>query len=381
MSGAALDGVRVLDLTRLLPGPYASLLLADLGAEVIKVEQPGRGDYLRGIAPYRFAAVNRNKKSITLDLKAPEGRELFYRLVKTADVVMEGNRPGVMERLGADYETLKGYKTDIIYCSISGYGQNGPYMNWTGHDINYMAVAGALAMTGEVTPPPALPIADFSSGMFAVIGILAALQVRQRTGQGQMVDVSMTDGVVSWMTPYLVEYEKTRTVPLPHWSHYGLFRCRDGRYVSIGIVEDWFWENFCRVAGRPEWSDDPRFKNLESRTQHAAEVESFMNEVFLSRDAATWVQILNDNDVPCAPVNSLEEVISDPQLRYRGMVDYAEYPEEGRMLQVGHPVRLSQTPASYYAPPPRQGEHNESVFAAIGVTTTEYRALQSKGVV
>lgn len=375
----ALEGIRVLDLTRLLPGPYGSLLLADLGAEVVKVEQPGLGDYLRQINYPRFSSINRNKKSITLNLKRDEGKEVFYSLVKTADVVMEGNRPGVTSRLGVDYQQVSLYNPAIIYCSISGFGQDGPYSGWTGHDINYMGVAGALTLTGRVQDPPPLPIADYSSGMFAVFSILAALIAREKTGRGQYIDVSMTDGVVSWMGPLFADYQATGKVPDQSYSrraHYGVFECSDQKYVTLGVVEDWFWNNLCRVIGRQDMADDPRYGGLAGRNLHWPDIYPVLERAFRTKSRDEWVKILNDNDVPCGPVNNIEDAARDPHILHRGIL----LGKEG-FWGTGFPVRFLATPASVREKAPELGEHTNPLLAEAGYSIQQIDDLRQQGVI
>ncbi len=375
----ALEGIRILDLTRLLPGPYGSLLLADLGAEVVKVEQPGFGDYLRRINHPRFSSLNRNKKSITLNLKTDEGREVFYRLVKTADAVMEGNRPGVADRLGVGYQQVSLHNPAIIYCSISGFGQDGPYRDRPGHDINYMGVAGALTLAGSVQEPPPLPIADYSSGMFAAFSILAALIAREKTGRGQYIDVSMTDGVISWMGPLFADYQADGKVPASTRSgraHYGVFQCSDKKYITLGVVEDWFWKNLCRVIGRQDMADDPRYGDLFSRNLHWRDIYPVLEGAFKTKSRDEWLKILNDDDVPCGPVNTIEDAARDPHVLHRCIL----LGKEG-FWGAGFPVRLSDTPASTRLKSPGLGEHTGPILAELGYSIPQINELRKQGIV
>lgn len=263
-----IKGLKMLDLSRLLPGPYCSLLLADLGMEVLKVEEPGQGDYIRKIGPIRrkesayFLAVNRNKKSMTLDLKMEESKEIFYRLTQSYDIVLESFRPGVMDRLGIGYEELKKRNPHVILCSLSGYGQSGPYRERSGHDINYIGLGGILEITGQRNGPPIIPgvqIADIGGGMMAAIAILAAVIHREKTGEGQFLDISMLDGIISWLSVLAGKYFVDENLPqrgnmriTGRYACYQVYQTKDGRYMSLGALEEKFWKNFCEALGRED---------------------------------------------------------------------------------------------------------------------------------
>jgi crotonobetainyl-CoA:carnitine CoA-transferase CaiB-like acyl-CoA transferase len=389
----ALKGIKVLDLTRLLPGAFCSLMLADQGADVIKIEQPGSGDYNRAFPPIHkkesgsFLLLNRNKKSLTLNLKAEAGKEIFHKLIETADVVLEGFRPGVMVRLGLDYEKLAAHNPRIIYCAISGYGQDGPYVQVSGHDVNYLAQAGALQLFAERGRRPIVPglsIADVGGGsLTAVFGILTALLARERTGRGQFVDVSMLDGTISWLTYHGADYLFAGTEPkggetrfLGGAACYNVYTCADGRHLSLGIIEEHFWQRFCDLIDRPDFKEKQWPSGAEAEAQHAEIAAHFARE-----DCDTWVKRLVEADIPAAPVNSMEEAFQDPQARHREMLQYVNHPVEGRIPQLGFPVKFSDTPGRIKSPPPLLSEHTDEILAACGYSEAAIRRFHDDGVV
>jgi len=385
----ALEGIRILDLSRLLPGPYCSLILADMGAEVIKVEEPGFGDYIRWIPPmvhgksYRYLILNRNKKSITLDLKSNEGREIFVKLVSKSDVVLESFRPGVAKRLRISYDELKTVNPQIIYCAISGYGQDGPYRDLSGHDINYIGYGGALGIIGRKGELPIIPgvqIADIGGGgMLAAISILTAIIARTKTGRGQFVDVSMLDGVVSWLTIHAAEYfgggkspERGEMMLSGALAAYNVYETKDGKCLTLGILEEWFWKNLCKALQRDDLSKI-NFVDLNQQPR----ILSTLMETFKTKTLAEWISILNAADVPCGPVNSIEEVFKDPQVLHRKMIVETEHPVAGKIKQIGIPIKLSETPGGVRSPPPELGQHTEEVLTQVaGLTKEEVKRLQ-----
>jgi alpha-methylacyl-CoA racemase len=394
-----LDHIRVLDLSRLAPGPHCTMLLADMGADVIRVEEPGGGR--RAVAERSredaaaaraaeerrdaFNALGRNKRSIVLNLKEPLAREAFYALARTADVVVEGFRPGVVKRLGVDHQTLAAINPRIISCSISGYGQDGPYRMLVGHDINYIALAGALGITGRADGPPAIPanlLGDYAGGgMHAALGILVALIARDRTGRGQHVDISMTDGVLTLLAAAFSESLATG-VPIRRGTsrltggnpHYDVYVCADGRYLALGANEPWFFENLCRALGGEEFAGDHAATG-ERREQ----VRAFFARTFRTRTRDEWFAYLFDKDVCVAPVYDLEEVPHDPQVQARGMFVEVPHPVYGKVPQVGLSLKLAETPGAIRRPPPRRGEHTDEVLRAIGWDDARIRALREAG--
>lgn len=387
----ALAGIRVIELSRLLPGNLAAQMLGDLGADVVKVEQPGIGDYMRGFPPMgkrdsgTFLIANRNKRSITADLKTEGGKEIVRRLARTADVIVEGFRPGVAGRLSVGYEDLKALNPKLIYCSISGFGQDGPYRDVPGHDMNYLGIVGMLQLisrpeTGPLVPGPL--IADIGGGtMMAVFGILAALIARGIHGEGQFVDVSMTDGAMHFMHSHAAEYltggaepEGGRQRVAGGSACYQIYRCADGGYVTLGIIEPHFWQRFKQLVGRADLPDDPFPLPAE-----AARLRSVLDQVFMTRTRDEWVALLWQHDIPAGPVNSMREAFDDPHLRSRDMLLHVDHPVEGRIPQLGFPVKFSITPGSITRPPPGLGEHTDEVLAELGFDDRDIAAMRAAG--
>lgn len=395
-----LGGTKILDLTRLAPGPYCTMILADLGADVLKIEEPGaptgrRAEQQRQapsgitdqIRALPFNPLNRNKRSLAFDLKTEAGRQIFYKLAGTADVVVEEFRPGVARRLGIDYETLKPLNSRLIYCAITGYGQTGPYRDLVGHDINYISIAGALSLIGQKGAPPAIPqnvLADFAGGgMHGAIGILTALVAREKTGKGQLVDISMTDGVVSLMTMLYWMYAATGELPergnttlsgaIPQ---YNVYQTLDGKYISLGSVEPWFYANLCRALGREDLI--PHADDLGQKRQ---EIFDYFRRVFLTRTRDEWFQLLSRTDICVSPVLTLDELSSNPQLQARQMFVDFEHPSEGKVRQTGISVRLSETPGSIRSLAPRTGEHTNEVLLELGYSADEIGALRQSRVI
>lgn len=395
----ALEGIKIIDLTRLAPGPYCTMILADLGADVIKVEEPGpptgRRAEQAGQAPEMprtlerdspYNALNRNKRSIGLNLKHPDARKVFYNLAKAADVVVEEFRPGVTKRLGIDYDTLSKVNPRIIYCAITGYGQDGPYQNLVGHDINYISTAGALGAIGGKKGKPVVPLnllADFAGGgMQGTIGVLVALMARERTGKGQCVDIAMTDGVVSLLTSALSNYFRTGEVPKRGATYlgggvpqYNVYKCKDGNYLSLGSLEPWFFANLCRAMGREDfipyaWDESKRQKIFGELTK-----------AFKTKTRDEWVEILRGTDTCVAPVYSFDEVTRDPHLIYRKMIIEVDHPREGKIRQTGISVRLSDTPGKVRRLAPQTCEHTDQVLKELGYPLKEIRRLRKEGAI
>jgi crotonobetainyl-CoA:carnitine CoA-transferase CaiB-like acyl-CoA transferase len=380
-----LAGVAVLDLTRLLPGGYCTLLLADLGADVIKVEEPSKGDYIRWTPPMvdgesaSHRALNRGKRSTTLNLKSPEGVDILKKLAGTADVLIESFRPGVMDRLGVGYEALRSENPGLIYCAITGYGQDGPYRDVVGHDINYIGYGGILSMTGPNEGPPVVPgvqIGDMGAGgMMAAVGVLAALHERRSTGRGRFVDVSMLDGVVSWLSVHAAAYLATGDVPRPGSGRlsgglacYRVYRAGDGRYLTVGALEPQFWSALCHEIGCADLIDGQYGPDQEGMAQR-------LQDIFVTRTRDEWVQAFAGIEACVGPVNDMAEALVDPQVLARGMVAEVNGVKvgPGSPLELGEPGELRSAPGF--------GEHTSEVLASIGVTFDELDGLKSRGVV
>jgi alpha-methylacyl-CoA racemase len=372
----ALDGLKVLDLTRLLPGGFCTLLLADLGADVLKVEDPQGGDYIRWMPPYYggeaerangtasayFLALNRNKRSMKLNLKDEGDREKLLRLAEHHDVLVESFRPGVMDRLGVGYETLRELNPGLVYCAISGYGQDGPLTARSGHDTNYLALAGLLGLTGRRGGPPiqsAGQIADLGGGgLMAAIGILAALHERERSGEGQLVDISMTDGSISWLSMVIARYFCDGITPqrgelelAGGIACYFPYETSDGKWVALGALEPKFWENWCDGAGRPDLKDK-QFEHPESDAGHEVAL------VFKERTRDEWTTFAAEHDCCLEPVLDLDETLQSELVKARRMVVELDQPGIGPVRQTGFPIKLSRTPARMRTHAPALGEQD-----------------------
>jgi crotonobetainyl-CoA:carnitine CoA-transferase CaiB-like acyl-CoA transferase len=393
-----LDGVRVLDLSRMLAGPYGSMLLADLGAEVLKIEEPRGGDPMRAMGPpflpdggsAYFLAVNRNKKSLALDLGRPEGREVFFDLVRHADVVWENFRPGVMARLGCDYPALAAVNPRIVACSISAYGQEGPYRDWPAFDLALQAMGGAMSLTGEPGRPPVrmgLPMGDLAGGLFGALAVTAALVRRQQTGRGAFIDLSLLDCQVSLLT-YLAQYYWTDgRVPGPQGSGhasvvpYQALATRDG-YLVVAVFAEKFWRGFCLAVERPEWEGDPRFATNRARVEHREALMAELQAIFGKRSTQEWLERLQAAGVPAAPIQSVDRVLDDPQVRLRQMVVEMDHPHLGRVPTLGTPVKVDGTMGLSVAPPPALGQHTEPVLREwLGYSPERIEALRRAGVI
>ncbi len=386
-----LEGVKILDLTRLLPGGYATLLLADMGAEVLKIEDPWQGDYIRDFAPKiggtdsaHFCALNRNKKSFKLNLKEREGKEVFYNLVKEYDILVEGFRPGVMEKLELGYEKLAGYNPALIYCSLSGYGQDGPYRLRPGHDINYISIAGAMGINGRRDDDPVVPafqVADIGGGgLLGAVGILAAYINKQRTGKGQYIDVAMLDGVVSWLTMYITAFLAYGHKPERGGEQlnggqicYNVYRTKDGRHVSVGNIEKKFWEEFCRVSGMTGL--------LDLQTSGGKEEFDAMKQFFQSRTRDEIVEMFNGVDTCIEPVLDFSEVMEHPQVVHRGLITGLEFPDGVTVKTVGHPLKFTGAAEEKDGLPPALGEHTEEVLVRLGYGRERINELKARKII
>lgn len=400
MGAGALHGLRVLDLTRVLAGPYGTMVLADFGAEVIKVEQPGRGDDTRRWGPpfdgrgesAYFLAVNRNKRSMTLNLKSEAGREVLRDLVRRADVLIENFKVGTMAGLGLGYEDLRVLNEGLIYCAITGYGQDGPYAQRPGYDTVIQAQGGLMSITGPANGEPfkvGVAIVDVTAGLYAAVSILAALQHRQRTGEGQFIDIALFDTQLSWLVNVASSYLLTGDAPGRYGNGhativpYQVFESADG-YLMVAVGNDGQFGALCRALAREEWAGDARFASNAARVANREPLVSLLQERFATRRTEAWIALLLEAGVPCGPVNDVPAALDDPQSVARGMVqevgvgDGAE--AEGVVRMVGPAPKLSRTPAQVRSAPPRLGEHTEEVLREVlGYDAGLIVALQEAG--
>ena len=390
---SALAQVKVLDLSRLLPGPFCSMLLADFGAEVIKVEDPNGGDYIRGWLPRVgknsgfHVVLNRNKQSLTLNLKKPEGKAVFKKLVRDADVVLDGFRPGVMQRLGLGYETLQEINPRLIYCALTGYGSDGPRAQKAGHDINYLARCGILSYSGLDGRPciPGVQIADLGGGaLLAAFSIVTALFARERIGKGQFIDVGMADGALTWHVLRWGKYLADGELPSPGddvlnhgFACYNLYATRDGRYMSLGALEPQFWKGFCESVGHPEWNRPNYFEP----GPHQKTLQDQLTALFREKDQAQWIAHFADQDCCCEPVLNLEEAMADEQLLQRRMIVEMMHETWGVYRQLGIAPKFSLTPGRICSHAPELGEHTEDILLGKGYSEAVIAELRTLGVI
>ncbi len=393
----ALEGLRVLDLTRALAGPFCTLMLGDHGAEVIKIEMPGSGDDTRHWGPpfigeesAYFLSVNRNKRSLTLNFKEPKAIEIFLDLVKGADVVVENFTPGVMSRFGLDYETVKGVNPKIIYCSISGFGQTGPYRDRPAYDQIMQGISGIMSITGEPEGEPqkvGIAVTDIGAGMWSAFAIMAAVHHRGRHGEGQNIDISMMDAQVAWLTYQAAYYFANDEAPgrlgaaHPTLVPYQAFMCQDGKYINVAVGSERLWDRFCRGAGQPGLRDHPDYAVNGDRVRNRHKLTPLLQEHFLTRPVSHWVQALQEVSVPCGPINDLADVFSDPQLLYREMYLEMAHPTLGSIKQTGIPVKFSLTPGGLDRPPPLLGEHNNEILRELGYNEAGVKSLADQSVI
>jgi crotonobetainyl-CoA:carnitine CoA-transferase CaiB-like acyl-CoA transferase len=390
---APLDGITVLDLTRVLSGPYCTMLLADMGARVIKIEQPGKGDdtrawgppFLEGESAY-FLSINRNKESVTVDFKHPDGRRLLEQLIGKSDVVVENFRPGTLAKLGLDYNTLAPRHPRLIYCSISGFGQTGPRVKEAGYDAVMQGEGGLMSITGDPAGPGfrlGVAIADVTSGMFAAYGVAMALFARERTGRGQEVDLAMLDTVAALLTYQAGNYFASGKVPArlgnrhPSIVPYETFSASDGDFV-LAVGNDDQWRRFCAVAGLPE---DPRFATNRQRVTNYDAVRPFIADRLRTQPRQHWIDRLNAAGVPCGSVRNLQELFADPQIQARQMVAEIDHTTIGALRVLGVPVKLSDTPGAVRTPPPRLGEHTDAVLHDFGFSDDAIADLRRQKVI
>jgi len=393
----ALQGVTVVDLTQAMAGPFCSMTLGDMGAEVIKVERPGFGDQSRTWGPpfeggesSYFLCINRNKRSVTLNLKTEGGRAAMHKLIARADVFIT-NLPRSSQRStnGVDWGTLHALNPRLIYCLISGYGATGPYAEQPGYDLIAQGLSGLMSITGEPGTPPMrfpLPIADIVTGLYSAIAIEAALIARERTGRGQYLDLSLQACQVAWLTNVSAAYFATRVLPEkvgnahPNIAPYGVFQARDG-YLIICSGTQKLWRLLCAALGVESLESDPRFATNADRTQHKAELTRLFNEILGQRDAAHWVDLLKEAGIPCGPILDVARALAHPQVVHRGMIVEQEHPAAGEIRSVGSPILSSDTSVHYRLPPPLLGQHTEEVLASLGYDEEEIARLREEGAI
>jgi crotonobetainyl-CoA:carnitine CoA-transferase CaiB-like acyl-CoA transferase len=388
-----LEGIRIIDFTRLYPGPFGAQLLGDLGAEVIKLENKDSPDYIRFFPPSfnkegaGYMAVNRNKKSFAIDTRSDEGKELFFRLVEKSDVVMEQFRPGVIDSMGLGYKKANSRNPKIIYCSITGFGQTGPYSQVPGHDMNYMGLAGITDVIGVKNGDPVVPgiqVADVAGGgLMAVIGILSALMARQKTGKGQEVDVSMFDGILPFMGMLYSNYLAGGGLPKRGDSFlnggllcYDIYKTKDDKYITLGALEQKFWVRVCELIGKEEWKDKQYAQEDE---KEAIVVE--LKEIILGKTRDEWIEIFRGEESMTEAVLTLDEVEKDPHALARDMIIEMDHPTEGKVKGIGIPIKFSDTEAKEIKPPPILGQHNEEILRLTGHSDEEINDLKEKGIV
>jgi formyl-CoA transferase len=373
-----LRGVRVLDLSRVLAGPYCTMMLGDLGADIIKIEAPGSGDDTRHWGPpfapggesAYFLCVNRNKRSITLNLKSTQGLKILRELLMKSDILVENFRVGTMQRWGLDYETLQEIHPGLIYCTITGYGYTGPRQHLAGYDFIIQAQGGLMSITGPEMGEPykvGVAIADITAGLFACNAILAALFENQRSGKGQRIDISLLDSQIAWLanvgSNYLISSEKPARYGNAHPNivPYQTFKAKDG-YFAVGIGNDSQWRQFCEKAGKSEWAEDSRFNTNSNRVKNRKELIPLLARLFGQLEIAHWLTLLEESGIPCGPINSVDQALEDPQVQAREMVINVPHPSAGTFRMVASPLKIPTAPADVRLPPPMLGEHTEQIL-------------------
>ncbi len=390
-----LSGARIIDLSHMLAGPYGSLMMGDLGAEIIKIEPLPDGDPMRAMGPHFLAgesayylSINRNKQSVALDLRCARGRAVFYDLVKVSDVVYDNFRPGVLQKLQCDYATLKKINPRIIGCSISGFGQAGPYRDRPAFDLALQALAGAMSITGNVGAPArmGIPMGDLAGGMYAAFAVAAALYQRDKTGAGCCIDIGLMDCLVSLLTYVAQYYFHDGIVPGPmgtaHLSvvPYQAFQTKDGHLVVAAFAEK-FWQGLCRALDLPHLTDDPRFTDNDARREHKKDLVPILTAAFLTRTTDEWLPRLEKEGVPSGPINTIDRVFCDPQVKARRMKIEVEHPTIGALPLLGNPVKVAAVPEEF-APPPLLGQHTEQVLSQLlGYSAEKIAELRAEKVI
>jgi crotonobetainyl-CoA:carnitine CoA-transferase CaiB-like acyl-CoA transferase len=392
---AALENIKVVDLTRTLAGPFCTMMLGDMGADVIKIEEPEHGDETRSWTPFwngestQFVSFNRNKRSLTVNLKEKEGIDIILALAQKADVMIESFRTGALERMGLGYEAVKKVKPDIIYCSISGYGRTGPMAEKPGYDLLIQAYSGLMSLTGEPDGMPlrvGFSLVDLFTGMMAYGSVVTALYHREKTGQGQRIEAALLDGQVATMSYHATAYFATGVVPHrmgsghPSLVPYQSFPASDGFFI-LGVANEGLWRRFCQAIERPDLMEDPQFKTNDDRVAHRAECVDALSEIFRTRTVAEWVEVISAAGVPCGPINRVSDVVNDPQVLARNMIVNMPHPNVPNLRVPNSPLKLAETPPGIRLPPPLLGQHNEEVLAELGYSREQMTELWGKGVI
>lgn len=397
MTAGALSGIRVIDLSRILAGPYCTMMLADMGAEVIKIEQPGVGDGSRQWGPpwvgdqsAYFLSINRNKKSLTLNLKHPEGQAILKELIASADILVENFKPGTTERMGLDYETLSPDYPNLIYCSITGYGQTGPYKDRPGFDFMIQAQGGIMSVSGPVEGPPhkvGVAIVDITAGLFANSAILTALHHRTKTGRGQFIDIALLDSQIAWLANVAHNYFATGSTPArygnahPNIVPYEVFPTSDG-YLALAIGTDRQFQRFCEVVNRSDLWENEDYRTNAGRVRHREDLVPALQELFRERTTKAWIDLLVKHNIPVGPINDIPTLFTDPQVIAREMVQKIEHPTQGSLKQLGPAAKMSETPAVLYGAPPLLGEHTESLLREeLNLGSAEIERLRAEQVI
>lgn len=394
-----LAGIRVVEMTEAMAGPYCAMYLGDLGADVIKIERVGTGDQSRRWAPpyvgdqsAYFLSTNRNKRSLTLNIQTEEGLRILHQLLDTADVFITNlPRMSSLKKRALDPESCLARNPRLIHVTISGFGHTGPYAGRPGYDILAQAMSGSMALTGPADSDEPYrfptPLADMSAGLYAFAGILAALYHRERTGQGQAIDVSLLESQMGWMTNMAAVYFATGKNPArrgndhPSITPYRPFKAGDDRYIIVGVGSEAIWQRFCKAVGLEHLLEDPRFATNPDRLKHRQELYAILEPHFRTRPAREWLHVLEEANIPCALIYNLDEALNDPHILARGMIVEQEHPSAGRVKSLAFPAHLSATPARYRLAPPRLGEHTEEILAELGYSTGEIARLKEEGVV
>ena len=389
-----LAGVRILDLTRVLAGPYCTMVLADLGADVIKIEPSGAGDDSRAFGPFihgessYFLSLNRNKKSLTLNLKTTEGKSILKQLATQVDILIENYRPGTMKKLGLDYTALSVENPRLIYAAISGFGQDGPSKDKPAYDFIVQGMGGIMGLNAHPNGPPTrvpIGLGDITAGLFAAVGILSALRERELSGKGQMMDIAMLDCQVAILENPIVRFFAGETPKAignthPTISPTGGFPTKDG-YVILAIGNDQHWKVFCQVVGRSEWISDPRFSSNSKRTENMPKLRELLEQLFSEHETSYWLGVIEKVGIPCGPVNSIEQVVRDPQVGFRNMITSVKHPVAGDVKMSGIPIKLSRTPGGVTLPPPTLGQHSVEILKSyLKLTDETIEEFQRSGV-